>query len=59
MTDNPLTFEIEINGLGCVISAETKAKAKWKAVKAYWAAFGRTSYWPECAIKRVKKGGPQ
>jgi hypothetical protein len=52
MTDNLLAFEVEINYHGCVVFAETEAKAKWKAVKSYWEAFGRTSYWPTCSIKR-------
>lgn len=47
-----VAWRVEINYYDGVVFAETKAKAKWKAVKHYWEAFGRTQYWPTCFINR-------
>jgi len=47
-----VAWEVEINYMSCIVFAETKAKAKWVAVKSYWAAYGRNGTWPHCDIAR-------
>ncbi len=42
-----LAWEVEINGLSCIVFAETKAKARWIAVHSYREAYGHgRGYWP-------------
>lgn len=47
-----VAWEVEINYLSCVVFATTKSKAKWLAVKSYWAAFTRARSWPHTSIAR-------
>lgn len=47
-----VAWEVEIDCASCIVFAPTKAKAKWLAVKAYWAAYERTRYWPHTNIAR-------
>jgi hypothetical protein len=47
MTQARKAFIVEIDHLTCVVFATSAAKAKWIAVRSYWAAgFGRRDLWP-------------
>lgn len=42
-----IAFTVEIDDMRCIAFAATPAKARWKAVKAYWeAGYGRRGVWP-------------
>jgi len=47
-----LAWEIEINYMSCVVFAETRDKAKWRAVRGYWDAFGKHGGWPSMTYRR-------
>ena len=50
----PVAWEVEINGLRCVVFAITQRKAQWIATKHYWNAFGRgrKGEWPRAKAWR-------
>ncbi len=46
-------FEVNIEDMRCIAFAETPAKARWKAVRAYWdAGYGRKGVWPRPTASR-------
>ena len=48
-----LAWDVEVNGLCAVAYATTRAKARWQAVKAYWAAgYGHRGEWPNVQARR-------
>lgn len=52
MSADLLAWEVEIYDMTCVVFAATKPKARWLAVKAYWAAYSRSCGWPHSSIVR-------
>lgn len=49
-----VAWEVEINSMSCIVWAETAARARYQAVKGYWAAFGRMrGVWPRAVAGRA------
>lgn len=46
-----VAFSVEINNMRAIVFAETKAKAKWIAVRGYWDAYGKNG-WPRSTVRR-------
>jgi hypothetical protein len=46
-----VAWGVEIHDGNAIVFAETKAKARWIAVKAYWDAYGRNG-WPRAVAWR-------
>ena len=49
--DDRVAFSVEIHNMTAIVFAETKAKAKWIAVRGYWNAFGKNG-WPRLTAWR-------
>jgi len=55
MSEKLLAFEVEVNGFITIVFAATAAKAKWRAIRGYWAAYGRRhKEWPEVKCRRER-----
>ncbi len=55
-TNKVLAWEVELNDMRCFVFAITKAKAQWKAVQAYWEAYGRRKgEWPRAVAFRAQR----
>lgn len=47
-----LAWDVELNDMHCIVFAETAAKARWTAVRAYWEAYEKRG-WPSVhAVRR-------
>lgn len=51
---NLKSYRVEVNGIPCIVFEENSSKAKMKAVKGYWDAFGRRKgEWPKVMVQRL------
>ena len=59
MTPQPsvcVGWKVEVDGVPCIVFAETKTKARWKAVAAYReAGYGRRGEWPRVTAWRAEE----